>query len=209
MRLAIFGATGRTGRHLVEQALAAGHEVSILVRNLAKVKTQHANLRVLRGDVHDAAQVEQAISGCEAVLSVLGPTENKPTFAISAGTDAIVATMKKQGVRRLVISAGAGVSDPGDAPGPIHRLINLLLKRFSRYVYEDMVQVVAKVRASDLDWTVVRVPMLTDGPRTGNVRVGYVGKGMGMRISRADLAAFMLEQVSDQTYLHKAPAISS
>lgn len=72
-----------------------------------------------------------------------------------------------------------------------------------------MVQTVAKVRASDLDWTVVRVPMLTDEPQTGKIQVGYVGKGMGARISRADMADFILRQVNDNTYLRKAPAISN
>lgn len=72
-----------------------------------------------------------------------------------------------------------------------------------------MVQVAAKVRASNLDWTIVRVPMLTDDPPTGKVRVGYVGKGTGSRISRADMADFMLRQLADTTYWHKAPAISN
>ena len=71
-----------------------------------------------------------------------------------------------------------------------------------------MAGVVEVVRESDLDWTIVRVPMLTDGPKTGEIKVAWVGKGMGMRISREDLAAFLLEQLDDDTYIHQAPAIS-
>ncbi len=209
MRLTIFGATGRTGGHLLEQALAAGQEVTVLVRDPFKVKLQNALLKVLVGNVQNAVQVEQAVAGSECVLSVLGPTENKPTYAISNGTDNILIAMKKQGARRLIISTGAGVEDPNDSPALFNLFINFLLKILSRYVYEDMVQTVAKVRASDLDWTVVRVPMLTDDPRTGKIQVGYVGKGMGARISRADMADFILRQVNDNTYLRKAPAISN
>lgn len=209
MRIAVFGATGRTGLHLVEQALAAGHQVTVLVRDPSKVTIQNASLHVLRGNVQNAAQVEQAISGAEAVISVLGPTQNKPTFEISAGTDNILAAMNKSGVRRLIISVGAGVGDPQDAPGPFNLFINFLLRIFSRHVYEDMQQVAAKVRASGLDWTIVRVPMLTDGPRIGTIRVGYVGKGTGPRIRRADMADFMLRQLTTNTHVRKAPAISN
>lgn len=209
MRLTIFGATGRTGIHLLEQALAAGHEVKVLVRDPSKVKSQNTHLKVLAGNVQNAAQVEQAIADSECVVSVLGKTENKPTDEISTGTDNILAAMKKQGVRRLVISAGAGVGDPNDSPAPFNLFMNFLLKIFARYIYEDMAQTVAKVRASNLDWTIVRVPMLTDAPRTGKIQIGYVGKGMGARISRADMADFILRQVNDNTYLRKAPAISN
>src|SRR5215208_5171545 len=209
MRLTVFGATGRTGRHLIEQALAAGHELTILVRDPSKVKIQHVNLKILAGNVQNPSQVEQAIAGSEAVLSVLGPTENKPTYEISNGTDNILSAMAKQGVRRLILSTGAGVRDPNDVPGPFYHLLNFLVKVFSRYVYEEMVRVVARVRTSDLDWTVLRVPMLTDDPGTGKLRVGYVGKGVGSRIRKADAADFMLRQLTENTFLRKAPAISN
>lgn len=209
MQITVFGATGRTGQHVVEQALSAGHDITILVRDPSKVKWQDLRLKVLAGNVQNAEQVEQAVAGAEAVISVLGPTTNKPVYEISAGVAHILRAMQRQGVRRLVISAGAGVGDPNDAPGPFNHLLNLLLRLFARYAYEDMAQAVAKVRASDLDWTVVRAPMLTDGPRTGKIRVAYVGKGMGSRISRADMADFILRQATDNTYLRQAPAISN
>jgi len=209
MRLTVFGASGRTGQHVLERALSAGYEVTVLVRDPSRVKLEHAGLKVQVGSLQDAAQVEEAISGSEAVISVLGPTANKPTFEISSATETIIAAMKKLGVRRLILSLGAGVSDLNDAPGLFNRFMDILVKVFSRHVYDDMLQVAAEVRAADLDWTIVRVPMLTDGPRTGKLRVGYVGKGIGPRISRADMADFMVHQVADQTHLRKAPAISN
>jgi len=209
MKLTIFGATGRTGHLLVEQALAAGHEVTAFVRTPAKLGQTNDRLRVVQGDLTNAAQIEAAIHGADAVLSVLGPSNNQAPCEISRGMDLILAAMQKTGVRRLVISAGAGVHDPQDRPGAFDKAIGVLLKLTARNVYEDMVQAVAKVRASDLDWTIVRVPMLTDDPAKGDFKIGYLGGGIGPRISRADMAAFILKQAGDRTYLRQAPVISN
>jgi hypothetical protein len=121
----------------------------------------------------------------------------------------ILAAMQGHGVRRLVQSIGAGVPDPHDAPKPADRLIRLLVRTLSANVYRDMEQVDQLVRASDRDWTIVRVPRLTDEPKSGRVRVGHIGRGVGTQLSRADLAEFMLRQVEDGTYLRQAPAISN
>ena len=209
MKLAIFGASGRTGQHLVEQACAAGYEVTAYVRNPARFSLQHPDLKVVQGDIQDPVRVEQALSGSQAVISVLGPASNQPVFEVSRGMEHILAAMQRQGVRRLVVTIGAGVSDPQDELRPFNHLMNALVKRLSRWVYEDMKRVADLVRASDRDWVIVRVPMLTDEPRRGSLKIGWVGKGVGARLSRADLAAFMLRQVQEDTYLHRAPAISN
>lgn len=209
MKIAIFGGTGRTGRHVVEQALAAGHDVVALTRDPQKLASAGQRLTVVQGDARDAAAVARVVAGAEAVVSVLGPTSNRAERAVTEATRNILAAMTQHGIRRLVLSTGAGVRDPNDAPGPVDRLIGVLLKLVSRNVYEDMAGAVDVVRASDVDWTIVRVPMLTDGPRSGRVAAAYVGKGTGMRISRADLAAFLLEQVEDRRFVRQAPAISS
>jgi putative NADH-flavin reductase len=209
MRIAVFGATGRTGRYVVEQALARGHKVIAFARSPEKLKIDNPDLEILEGDVAEADRVNQAIAGAEAVISTMGPTQNKPTFAVSKGTDNIVGAMAQHGVQRLVISAGAGVRDPKDSPRLINRFFDLLVRLFSRWVFEDMKRAVEIVRQSGLEWTVVRVPMLTDDQPTGEVNAAYVGRGMGMRVTRADLASFMLDQLEDETYVHQAPAISS
>jgi len=209
MKLTIFGATGRTGQPLVRQAIAAGHAVTVLARNPAKLTLQDARLTVVQGDIKDAAQVARAVTGAEAVLSVLGPSGNTPVFEVSQGMRLILTAMREQDVRRLVLSTGAGVGDPNDTPKLFNHVMNALLKVAAGNVYEDMRRTVELVRVSDLDWTVVRVPMLTDDAPTGLIKVGYVGQGMGARIARADLADFMLRQVGDKTYLRQAPAISN
>ncbi len=209
MKLTIFGASGRTGQHLVQQALEAGHSVTALARTPSKISVQHPGLTLIQGDILDPACVEQAVSVADAVLSVLGPTANKPDYIITKGTRHMLDAMQKHSVRRLIISAGAGVPDPNDDPQLINHVISFLLNVFSRHVVADMLQVVDLVRRSDRDWTIVRVPMLTDQPRSGQIRVGWVGKGTGPRLSRADMAAFMLQQLEQDTFMRQAPVISN
>lgn len=209
MKIAIFGGTGRTGQHLVRQALEKGHQVVVLARNPDKLSIEDPGLNTIQGDVKDPQAVQKTVAGVEAVLSALGPTSNQPTFEVSQGMSNILNAMKNEGVSRLVITAGAGVGDPNDTPKFFNHVMNFLLKLMARNVLADMSKVVEMTRASDLEWTVVRLPMLTDDPKSGNVKVGYVGKGMGSRISRADIADFMLSQLTDQTYIRKSPAISN
>lgn len=209
MRVTIFGATGKTGTLLVEQALAAGHQVRAFARTPAKLNLQSDRLTVVEGDINDPAAVERAVAGADAVISVLGPSSNNDELAITRGTRHILAAMQKCNVKRLIVTSGAGVRDPEDQPGLFDNLIVTVLKLVNKNVYEDMVAVVNLVRQSDRDWTVVRVPMLTDNPPVGKIRAGAVGKDIGTRIGRADMSAFILQQLEDKRYLRQAPAISN
>jgi putative NADH-flavin reductase len=209
MKITLFGGTGRTGVFVVQEALEKGFDVYVLARNPAKMTLKDPRLTVIKGDITEIAAVEAAVKGSSAVISVLGPSDNKPTFAVSRGMENILAAMKSNRVSRLVMTAGAGVGDPNDAPGFFNKVMNFMLKTMAKNVLEDMSRAVELVRSSNLDWTVVRVPMLTDDPKTGKVRVAYVGKGMGSRIARADIAPFLVGQVEDKTYLCQSPAISN
>lgn len=209
MKLTAFGSTGKTGRLLVERALEGGHEVIAFARSPERLRIEHERLTLAPGDVLERERVDAAVRGSDAVISVLGPTDRGARFVVSRGTRNIIAAMHAHSVRRLIVTAGAGVADPADRPTMISRLFDITLRIFSWNVYEDMAQVVRLVRASDLDWTVVRVPMLTDGPGGGSLRVGYIGKGAGPRLVRSDLAEFLLDQLEDRTYLRKAPVVSS
>lgn len=209
MNITIFGATGGTGRHVVSQALVAGHTVTAFTRSPQKLDPSADRLKTVQADIGDAHKVADAVQGAQAVISTLGPTDNKAKYVVSQGTANIIAAMQQHGVRRLVITAGAGVGDPNDEPRFFNKAINLLLKTISRNVYEDMVETVRLVRESDLDWTIVRAPMLTDDPMTGKVEPAWVGKGLGMRLTRGDLAAFLLAQLDDDAYLRQAPALSN
>lgn len=209
MKLAVFGGSGRVGRQLLAQALARSHEVAALARDAQKLAQFSQSIDVIEGDVQDAAAVARVVEGADAVISVLGPTANRPDYQVSRGMTHILAAMKDHGVQRLVLSVGAGVRDAQDEPKLLDRLIRGLVMLLSRHVYEDMRRTAELVRASDLAWTIVRMPMLTDAAGSGNVRVGYVGKGTGPRLSRADMAAFMLDQGESEQYVRQAPVISN
>lgn len=208
MRVAIFGASGRTGRPLVEQALAAEYDVRVLVRDPSRFPVRHGRLAVIRGDVLDAAKVNEAVAGTDAVLSALGHTKTSPKDVQTRGTENIVAAMKKHGVRRFVSLTGAGVRDPRDEPKLVDRAITFLLERLQPDVLQDGVRHSEVIKRSDLDWVIVRGPRLTEGPRKGEYRVGTVGKNSGTRISRADLAEFMLGQLTTDTHLRQMPMVS-
>ena len=208
MELAIFGASGRTGRPLVQQALDAGHDVIALVRTPATFPLKHERLTVVQGDAMNAADVDEVVQGADAVLSTLGQTKNSPKDLQTVATKNIVAAMQKYGITRLVSLTGAGVDAPEDQPKLINHVIKFALKSLSGAVLADAEQHAKVLQNSTLDWVIVRGPMLTEGPHTGKYRVGWVGVNTGTRISRADVADFMLKQVTDNTYLHKAPMIS-
>lgn len=207
--VAVFGASGRTGGHLVRQALDRGLHVRAFARTPAKIDAEHPRLEIVQGDVQDPAAVERGVAGVDAVISALGPTTNAPDRQVTRGTRHVLEAMHRHGVRRIVVTGGAGVSDPHDRPTLLNRLVTVVLKAVARQVYEDMRGATELVRSSDLDWTVVRLPRLTDDPATGTVRSGYLGGDVGIRIGRADAASFVLDQLDTHRYLRAAPVISA
>ena len=144
------------------------------------------------------------------MLSTLGPRGGSKNKPITHGMQNVVAAMKKQGVSRLIITSTLGAKDPNDKPALRTKAMVNLVKTTMHGAYEDIVSVSETVRASDLDWTIVRLALLNNKPKTGKVKTGYVGRGdIGTRISRAGIADFMLKQINDTKYLHQAPAISN
>jgi putative NADH-flavin reductase len=208
MKLAIFGATGRTGNELVAQALAAGHEITALARDPAKLNITDERLRVAQGDALDTQLVDGVIAGQDAVISVLGHTRNSPKDVQTRATEGILDAMRHHGVRRIVTLTGAGVASADDPPSAGATVMKTLLKLISRDVLEDAVRSSDLLRASDRDWVIARVPRLVDGPHTGVYRVGTLQLGPGARISRADAADFLLRAATEDTWLRQLPMIS-
>lgn len=209
MKITIFGSTGGTGKELVNQALAAGHEVTVYVRNPAKLTGLQDRVTVVQGNLEDRGAIGEAVAGAEAVISALGPTNNKPGNPLTAGMDHIVTAMENHHVQRLIVATGAGVADPNDKPQMIGRFFGLALRLFAKHILADSQGMVAVVRKSNLDWTLARAPRLNDNPGAGRLKVGYAGQGPGTQLSRADFARFMLEQLHDDTWLRKAPMVSN
>jgi len=207
-RILVLGATGGTGRHVVQQAVDAGLEVSVLVRDPAKLSSLHPRVRVHVGDVlGEASVLATAVANQDAVISTLGVGRSfKSGRLISRSAPALVAAMQAQGVRRLIFTSAFGV-------GATHRDTPLLPRVFIatllRDVYADKQDGEAVIQASSLDWTIVYPVGLTDGPRTGAYRVGERLALSGFpRIARADVAEFLLRQVSDRSHVRKGVLIA-
>lgn len=209
MKLTVFGASGGTGGHLVEQALRAGHEVTAVVRKASRMGTSSAGgLEVVTADVMDSAAISHALSGRDAVLSALGPTEKGPTRVCRDATASIMTAMRKEHVARLLVVSNSGNYTEGDGAA-VRLLVKPMLRRLLRHAYADMDAMEDAVRRSALDWTIVRPPQLTDKPHTGNIHSSVDGNVRGrFRISRADLAAYLLRAAADDSLIHRTASVA-
>jgi putative NADH-flavin reductase len=207
MRVLVFGATGPSGKHVVSQGLALGHELTAFARDPSALAIKDTRLRVIRGDVLDVSSIEAAMSAQEAVVCTLGTGRNVAAGTmLSTGVANIIRTMKKERVRRLVFLSSLGV---GGSRAPSFFFRALLRPSLLRRVFEDKERAEIVIRQSDIDWIIVRPPRLTDGPPTGQFRVPLQERDIGKDISRADLASFMLAQLTKDEYLRKTPAVSN
>src|SRR3954468_14182249 len=249
MKLLVFGATGGTGRALVEQALQQGHEVTAFVRNPAKVTAKHEKLKVVKGNVTDCHSVGAAVAGQDAVFSALGVRFNwfpliiaivvsqimvrtiamprwlhlltdlgLPVLAllytartppiVSEATKCILAAMEREGTKLFVCESSLGVGDSKGQLGPLYNYF--VIPALLRHVFADKELQEKAIECSHVDWVIVRPAALTNGPRTGSYKAGFpvTDRTISARISRADVADFMLRQLTDTTYRGKTPGVS-
>lgn len=207
MRLGLFGATRGTGRHVLDQALAAGHLVTALVRHDAD-GLEHEHLRVVQGDAaRDDDAIAEVVRGQDAVISALGRGRSfKPEGLIEKAAGRIIEAMRREGVGRLVFTSAFGLGDTREGIPLISRLFRDTLLRG---IYADKEAGEAILKASGLNWTIVHPTRLTDGPRTGTYRVGErVPLEGSPSISRADVAEFLIQQVDDPTYMRKTVLVT-
>ncbi|WP_028548554.1 NAD(P)-dependent oxidoreductase [Paenibacillus sp. UNC451MF] len=210
MKILVFGATGGTGRQVVEQAIQLGHDVTVIARKPEAVDIRNERLEVVRGNVLDLSSFSQWIAGKDAVLSALGVNHRKPTTVYSEGAGNIIKAMQGAGVRRLISLSSSGLDIPPDTPLMQRLVIRLVIQQMYKYAYEDMTRMEEKVRKSGLDWTVIRPPRLTNGSKTGKYRTAFnkpLPKARG--ISRADLADYMIKSVTDSSSYQSVVEISN
>ena len=208
MKIVIFGATSPTGRHVVEQALAEGYEVTAFVRSPQKMEIEHEKLHVVEGDALNPDRVEEAVAGQDAVISLIGPAKGSPKDVASRSTLHIITAMKKHDVDRVVVASVGGVPTPEDRRGPLGKAIGGVLKLLLRDMYADRERQLQLLRESGLDWVALRLPRLTDEPSTGDYELGY-SVSPASKAARVDVAAAMLDQLTDDTYIGHAPIIST
>ena len=208
MKLTILGATGATGTCLTGQALAAGHEVTAVVRDPARLAVPaHPRLRTVTADIMDPASITPAIAGADAVISAVGPRGTGPTTVI---VRSIIPAMEKTRTRRLLEVSGSIVADEGESPYMRYLFKPVARRTFLRHVCADMRRGEDQIRESNLDWTIVRPPALTGKPATGAYRTA-IDRNLphGITVSRADLAACMLAMLGDPAALHRQVAIAN
>ncbi|MFE6779880.1 NAD(P)-dependent oxidoreductase [Streptomyces sp. NPDC057702] len=211
MRLTVFGATGGTGGHVVRQALDAGHQVTAVVRDPARLTVTHPELTVVTArDLTDARALRPAVEGRDAVLSGVGAPTNKRAGIASAGTRGIVRAMEAGGVRRLVAVSAApvGAIPPGEAM--LGRAVMWpVIRAVFRKIYADPAVMERVIAESATDWTVVRPPRLLDKPLTGTYRTAVGANVRDARtLGRADLAHAMLALLDDPGVVRQAVGVA-
>lgn len=208
MKLVVVGATGPLGKLLVRMALDRGHDVVAYVRNPAKLDIAHERLTVIEGQLAERAKLEAALDGAGAVLCALGSRPETKGTPLTEGTADITAAMTAKGVRRLVLVSTLSAFEPKDRFNPTATFMRTFVRLIANASYHDIKSQAEVVRASGLDWTLARVPLLTEQPQTA-VATGYVGDpALKTSLSRANLAAFMLDRAADDLFVREAPAVS-
>jgi putative NADH-flavin reductase len=209
MKVLVLGATGGTGQEVASQALEKGHLVTAFVRDPSRLKFSADRLRVLTGTVTgDGAPLATAIRGQDVVISALGRGKSlKSEDLMAQSMPAIVRAMENEGVRRLIFTSAYGVGVTWRDVPPLGKIV---IKVFLRNLYADKLVGEAELQRSVLDWTLVYPVQLTNGPRTGRYRFGERLELHGLpRVSRADVADFILTQVDDWTYVRKGVIVSN
>lgn len=206
MKLTIFGASSASGKLLVRKALQAGHDVTAFVRDPAKLGITHEKLKVVTGDALNASQVEEAVKGSDAVLSTLGP-KGKPAVMATQSTKHIVDAMEKYAVPRLVVVSVAGIPVPQDQRRK--NLIDGLLRLLIRDAFVDRENQIEVLNNSRVQWIAVRVPRLTDEAAKGHVKAFFGNPNPTFKVTREDLADFMLEQLASDQWVRQAPILSN
>jgi putative NADH-flavin reductase len=204
MKVLVLGATGGTGSHVLRVALSAGHEVTVLVRDASTLDVTDG-VRVLTGDATSAEDVRAAVAGQDAVLNAIGSRNVRHPVEVEVGR-ALLPAMRDAAVDRLVVCSAFGV---GDSQADANTLQRMFFHTVLGKVYAAKEVADAEVRTSGLDWTLVYPTRLTDDPATGSLATGErLPQGAGIHVTRADVARFMLAQLTDSTWSRKTVVVT-
>lgn len=204
MKIAVIGATGRSGRLLVAELLRRGHTVTVLVRDPAKLGDLAQQVQIVTGDSRNRGDLDRLLADVEAVVSALGPTAKEANLHTETAT-ALVDAMHAAGVARFVGVSGAGIDVPGDEKALSAKIISKAIQTLGGVVVKDKPAEYAVYAASDLAWTLVRPPRLVDGEPTGRVEHHAHRSTKSTKITRADLAVFVADVVEQDLYPRQAP----
>jgi len=196
----VIGANGGIGKQTVEIALQAGHNVTALVRNRAKLAMTHANLQIVKGDVMHPETFEDYLEGKDAIISALGTnTINKPTILYSEGNKNLLKAMKKKGTQRAFFISASALEISPVLPFYVRLAEKYIVQKILRHMYDDLRIMERMIKETDINWTIMRPPRLTDKPVTGKYRFAINGFLKNcLSISRADVAHFMINNITNE-----------
>lgn len=207
MKILLLGATGSIGKLFLEQALTLGYRVRVLVRDASRLSKKSSLVEVVEGDALDPAVVGEAVTGVDAVIYSLGPKQmGKPTTLFSDTTRTLIEAMRRAQVKRLIAITGIGAGDSKGHGGWFYDRI--IFPFFTKPLYLDKDRQEALIEQSGLEWTIVRPTSFNNGPLGGRLRATDQLEGVTIRsISRADTAAFVLDQLTSKAWLHRKPLV--
>jgi putative NADH-flavin reductase len=213
MKVAVFGATGFSGRAILLEALKQGHDVSILVRDASKIKIKDQKLRIVEGNVMDSQVVASILHHQDAVIQCLGvggKGDGKPTTFISEANKIIVDEMEKQKMSRLIAMSNVGAGNSlSFQPWLFTNFILPYFMKWLKVIIDDKNRMEPTIMNSELEWTIVRCPNIIDKTPKGNVHPTLEGKGLKLTVTLGDMAEFIIHQLTDSTYLRQAPSVSN
>lgn len=211
MKVTVFGGTGTAGLLTIDQVLKKGYHVTAYARTPSKVTFKHPNLTVVKGELTEFDKISEVIKGADAVISVLGPTGVSKDTVIANGMKNIIKAMQENNVQRLVAAVSSSYRDPKDKFQFWIDFGVWVLRTIAKPILIDIETTGKVVAECNLDWTMIRLPKLSNQRPKGKFNVGYTGNGKvkNFFLSRTDLASFLAQQLNDLTYWRQAPVVSN
>ncbi|AJY73668.1 NAD(P)-dependent oxidoreductase [Paenibacillus beijingensis] len=207
-KIAIIGGTGKVGRYIVKQALAEGYSVRMLARNPDRVTISDERLEVVKGDAQDSKAVSAALQDCDVVINAFGQPNREKFPIYSELTRLIISLMKEAGIRRYIGITGASLNAPGDRKSTGNRIGAAIFRLLYPAMMEDKRKELNILQNSHVDWTLLRLPFVIEGPAINEVKVNELDMP-GMKMRSADISAFIVKQIADSRFIRKYPFISN
>lgn len=206
-KIAVLGGTGKAGSYLLNQLVNKGYFVNVLARNPGKIEQSNPLIEVVLGNARDYESIHNLLSGCDAVISTLGPSRGEPdTCSVAVGH--IIHAMQELTIQRYIEVAGLAINTPDDRKGFQTRLIVGILRLFFPAVIDDRQKGYLQLEGSKIDWTIVRCPMIQLSSSAGPIKISLTDCP-GRKVSTTDLAEFLISQLSEEKFIRKAPFLSN
>ncbi len=204
--IGIIGGTGKVGRFLIQKAIENNYKVRVLVRNPEKLSNSKYNIDVVKGDAKNKDDIRALLKGCDVVISTVGqPPKAEPIYSIV--TDNILNVMKENGIKRYIVVSGAPVNDPRDKKDVFNKFIAIMMRWVFSKMMIDKQKELEILRKSDLDWTLVRLPLVKEGFPVGKIKESLECVP-GTKIDNMDIADFLIKQITKEDYIKCCPFIS-